>query len=187
MQECRDESEIYDYQRFNFWITMNSLMASSGVRLTYLESFQRLSSRVSSCLYWLLVILEAVYLQHPGCLPFRRANRSFHGVGNWFVKFRTGKSCSGIAFTICTNQFHLPEHDREGLKLVRKEWNTDFCLEYFIRKNATPDAIVASSSTDQKPEDSGYEIVDDALISSLASFPQSVSTRAASCDTFTRF
>ena len=35
---------------------------------------------------------------------------------------------SGIVFTICTNQFHLPENGREGLKLVSnmalKKWNT---------------------------------------------------------------
>ena len=28
--------------------------------------------------------------------------------GKWFAKFRTGKFRPGIAFTICTNQFHLP-------------------------------------------------------------------------------
>ena len=38
----------------------------------------------------------------------------------------------------------------------------------------------------KKPEDSGYEIVDDALISLLASFPRSVSTLVASCNTIAR-
>ena len=42
-------------------------------------------------------------------------------------KFRPG---IGIAFTICTNQFHLPENGREGLKLVLnmalKKWITSF-------------------------------------------------------------
>ena len=40
---------------------------------------------------------------------------------------------SGIVFTICTNQFHLPENGREGLKLVSnmalKKWNTNFCWD----------------------------------------------------------
>ena len=40
---------------------------------------------------------------------------------------------SGIVFTICTNQFHLLENGREGLKLVSnmalKKWNTDFCWD----------------------------------------------------------
>ena len=52
------------------------------------------------------------------------------------VKFRPG-----IAFTICTNRFHLPENDRKGRKLVLqmalKKWNTNFRLEYFVRKNRT--------------------------------------------------
>ena len=47
----------------------------------------------------------------------------------------------GIAFTICRNMFHLPENGREGLKLVSKmalkKWNTNFRLEYSIRKNRT--------------------------------------------------
>ena len=37
--------------------------------------------------------------------------------------------------------FHLPENDREGLKLVSKmtlkKLNTNFCLEYPVRKNRT--------------------------------------------------
>ena len=53
-------------------------------------------------------------------------------------KFRPG---IGIAFTICTNQFHLPENGREGLKLVLnmtlKKWITSFRLKYSIRKNRT--------------------------------------------------
>ena len=40
----------------------------------------------------------------------------------------------------CTNQYHLPENDHEGLKLILKKalkkWNTNFrYLEYFVRKN----------------------------------------------------
>ena len=53
----------------------------------------------------------------------------------------TGKYRPGIAFTICTNQFHLSENDREGLKLVSKtalkKWNTNFRLKYSVQKNGT--------------------------------------------------
>ena len=46
-----------------------------------------------------------------------------------------------MAFTICTTQFHLPENCQEGLKLVSKmalkKCNTNFRLEYSIRKNRT--------------------------------------------------
>ena len=44
------------------------------------------------------------------------ANRSVHRLGKWYKKFRTGKFRPGIAF--CTNQFHLPKNDREGLNPV---------------------------------------------------------------------
>ena len=46
--------------------------------------------------------------------------RSVHGVGKLFANFRNGKFRPGIAFTFCTNQFHLPENGREGLKLISK-------------------------------------------------------------------
>ena len=73
-----------------------------------------------------------------GCLPFTWVNRSVHGLGNWRAKLRTGKFRPGIAFTICTNQFHLLEKDDEGLKLVSKmalkKWNTYFLLEYSVWK-----------------------------------------------------
>ena len=72
-----------------------------------------------------------------GCLPFTGANRSVHALG----KFRTSKFRPGSAFTICTNQFHLTKNDRKGLKPVSKmalkPWNTNFRLEYLIRKNRT--------------------------------------------------
>jgi len=45
-------------------------------------------------------------------------NQLVHGLGKWYAKFKTGKLRPGIAFTISTNQFHLPKNDREGLKLV---------------------------------------------------------------------
>ena len=79
--------------------------------------------------------------EDEGCLSFTRANRSVHGLGKWFAKFRTGKFRPGIAFPICRNHFHLPENGRGGLKLVSKmalkKWNTNFPLEYSIRKNRT--------------------------------------------------
>ena len=74
--------------------------------------------------------------------PFTVANRSVDGLGKWYAKFRTAKFRAGIAFTICTNPFHLLRNDHEGLKLVLKkalkQWNTNFCLEYSIRKNRLP-------------------------------------------------
>ena len=69
-----------------------------------------------------------------GCLPLTWANRSVYGLGNWYAKFRTGKFSSGIAFTICTDQFHLTENGREGLKLVSKmaeEMEHEFPLGIF--------------------------------------------------------
>ena len=76
---------------------------------------------------------------NTGCLPFTWSNRSLHGLGKWFAKFRTNKFRPGIAFNIGTNQFNLPKN--EGLKLVSKmalkKWNTNFRLEYSIRKNRT--------------------------------------------------
>ena len=59
-------------------------------------------------------------IENNGCLPFTWANRSVYGLGKWYAKFRTGKFSSGIAFTICTDQFHLTENGREGLKLVSR-------------------------------------------------------------------
>ena len=69
------------------------------------------------------------------------ANRSVQGLGKWYAKFRIGKFRPGIAFTICTNQSHLPKNDREGLnpvsKMALKKWNTNFRLEYSVQKNRT--------------------------------------------------
>ena len=63
----------------------------------------------SSAKLWLLV-------------PFTWANRLVHGLqfGQMERKIQTGKFRPGIAFTIRTNQFHLPKNDREGMKLVTK-------------------------------------------------------------------
>ena len=44
-------------------------------------------------------------------------------------------------FAVCRNQFHWPQNDRKGLKLVSKmalkKWNMNFCLEYSTWKNST--------------------------------------------------
>ena len=54
------------------------------------------------------------------------------------AKFRTGKICPEIAFTICTKQFYLMKNGHEGLKLmVLKKWNESFRLEHFFWKNKT--------------------------------------------------
>ena len=53
-----------------------------------------------------------------GCLLFTWANRSVHGLGKWQAKFRAGKFHPGIAFTICTNQFHTPQN---GLYMVNNQ------------------------------------------------------------------
>ena len=55
-----------------------------------------------------------------GFLAFTWANRSVHGSGKWYAKFRSGKFRPEIAFTISTNQFHSPKNDRKGLKLILK-------------------------------------------------------------------
>ena len=38
---------------------------------------------------------------------------------------------NGIAFTICTNQFHLPKKDRKGLKLGINEMEHEFLIRTF--------------------------------------------------------
>jgi len=60
-------------------------------------------------------------------------------MGEPVAKFRTGKFRPGIAFTICTNQFHfLAESDHEVPKLVSKmEHELSVCLEYSVRINRT--------------------------------------------------
>ena len=76
------------------------------------------------------------------CLPFTWANRWVDGLGKWYVKFMAGKIRPRIAFTICTNQFHTPRNDSEGLKLVPKmalkKWNTNFLLENSLREKGLP-------------------------------------------------
>ena len=76
-----------------------------------------------------------------GLFTYTWASRSVQDLDKWLAKFRTGKFCPRIALTICIIHFHLPENGREGVKLVSKmaleKWNTNFRLEYSIRKNRT--------------------------------------------------
>ena len=99
-----------------------------------------------SCSWQLPGPQTLVYMLRGGRLT--RVDCHLHGqtrsvlcLVKWFEKFRTDKFRPGIAFTICTNQFHLPENGREGLKLVSKmalkKWNTNLRLEYSIWKNKT--------------------------------------------------
>ena len=73
---------------------------------------------------------------------FTISNRSVYGLGKWYAKFRTVKFSSGIAFTICTDQFHLTENGREGLKLVSKmalrKWKTNFRWNILSGKTGLP-------------------------------------------------
>ena len=70
------------------------------------------------------------FLRTSGCLPLARANRSVDGLDKWFAKFGTGKFRPGIAFTICTNQFHLREN-------ALKKWNTEK-QDYLFRCSVAP-------------------------------------------------
>ena len=73
-----------------------------------------------------------------GCLSFTLANQSVDGLGKWYTKFRTGKFRAGITFTICTNPFHSPRNDREGLKDGFKEMEHEFLFGIFhSEKQAT--------------------------------------------------
>ena len=90
-----------------------------------------------------------------GCLLFTWVNRSVHGSGKWYAKFRTGKFPSG------NRVYHLYElvpftgNGREALKLVSKmalkKWNTNFCLEYSVRKNRTTFSDVRSVAAGNFP------------------------------------
>ena len=49
------------------------------------------------------------------------------------AKFRTGKICPEITFTICTKQFHLMKNGHEGLKLmVFEETEQEFPFRTFL-------------------------------------------------------
>ena len=76
-----------------------------------------------------------------GCLPFTWANRSVHGLGKWYAKFRTGKFRPGFAFTtLCESVPFIgkrPRRPETGIKDGFEEWNTNFCLKYSVGKNRT--------------------------------------------------
>ena len=76
-----------------------------------------------------IVVFERRHISYS-CLPFTLANWSVHGFGKLYAKFRTGKFCPGIAFTICKNQFHLPKNDR-GIKDGSEEMEHKFPLGTF--------------------------------------------------------
>ena len=82
---------------------------------------------------WLCTIYIMIYMGKPVGPRYGQMVRKIHDRG----EFRPGIT----AFTTCTNQIHLPENDREGLKpvlkLILKKWNTNFRLEYSARKNRT--------------------------------------------------
>ena len=74
-------------------------------------------------------------------LPLISANRSAHGLDKCYSKFRTSRFHPGIAFTIGTNQFHLPENGRENLKLISnvafEEMEHAFCFVWNILSGKT--------------------------------------------------
>ena len=76
-----------------------------------------------------------------GCFPLTWANRSVHGLGKWYAKFRTGKFRPGFAFTtLCESVPFIgkrPRRPETGIKDGFEEWNTNFCLEYSVGKKRT--------------------------------------------------
>ena len=67
------------------------------------------------CFPWL-----PVFPRNPGCLPFTWANRSVHGLGKWYAKFRAGKFRPGIAFIVAHISSIYQKNYREGLNPVLK-------------------------------------------------------------------
>ena len=100
------------------------------------------ASQLRSFLLLLITLLAWVIARNLGCLLFTWANWSVHGLDKRYAQFRTGKFHPRIAFTIATNQFHLPKNNRADLKPVSKmafnKWNMDFCWEYTVRKKGLP-------------------------------------------------
>ena len=100
------------------------------------------ASQLRSFLLLLITLLAWVIARNLGCLLFTWANWSVHGLDKRYAQFRTGKFHPRIAFTIATNQFHLPKNNREDLnpvsKMVFNKWNMDFCWEYTVRKKGLP-------------------------------------------------
>ena len=99
------------------------------------------ASQLWSFLLSLITLLAWVIARNLGCLLFTWANRWVHGLDKWYTQFSTGKFHPRIAFTIGTNQFHLPKNNHEDLnpvsKMALRKWNMDFCWEYTVRKNRT--------------------------------------------------
>ena len=95
----------------------------SGAAHTYM-AYTRAPPRAA-----FIVVFERRHISYS-CLPFTLANWSVHGFGKLYAKFRTGKFCPGIAFTICKNQFHLPKNDR-GIKDGSEEMEHKFPLGTF--------------------------------------------------------
>ena len=54
-------------------------------------------------------------------------------MGKWFAKLRNGKFSPGIAFTICTNEFHLPENGQERPETDIKDGFEKMELEFPFR------------------------------------------------------
>ena len=58
-------------------------------------------------------------------------------LGKWYAKFRTGKFRSGVAFTICTNQFHLSRPET-GIKDGFQEMEHKLLLGIFCPEKTGP-------------------------------------------------
>ena len=76
-----------------------------------------------------LNLLSLVIQSNQACFDHQiRETYTKHSVGakTWmfaiYMARQTGESRSRIAFSICTNQFYLPNNGREGPKLVSKGW-----------------------------------------------------------------
>ena len=70
--------------------------------------------RICNCYF--IEYMDSPCKGNVGCLQFTWGNQSAHGLGKCQAKFRTDKFPTGIAFTICSNQFHLPNNGRESVR-----------------------------------------------------------------------
>ena len=92
------------------------------------------------CLFKLYIRFMTSWHKQLKLHIFQAPSDSIYKLCNTFnAKFRPG-----IAFTICTNQFHLPKNNRENLKLIsnvhgfwRNGTRFQFPLEHFVWKNRT--------------------------------------------------
>ena len=85
--------------------------------------------RLTTC----VVVIFRVKVSYIGCLSFTWEHKSADRLGKWYAKFRTAKSRSGIAFTICNYQLRslCP-------KKATKAWNWyQRCLEEMEHYNFT--------------------------------------------------